>query len=129
MAGCAIEALVGIRAALELGVLAVPSAYATTFAATTMTPAAGAIVKPGSVTAQVESDSDLFPRGQVVSAADRSVRVPPGGKAALTVPLAAASGRCTARFAVTPTAIPAVVLHTTDTRLLGIHFTRFVFHA
>ena len=83
----------------------------------------------GSVTAQVESDSDLFPRGQVVSAADRSVRVPPGGKAALTVPLAAASGRCTARFAVTPTAIPAVVLHTTDTRLLGIHFTRFVFHA
>ena len=83
----------------------------------------------GSVTALLQSDGDLFPRGQVVSSAGRSVRVPPDGKATLTVPLRARDGVCTARFDVSPTAIPAVVLHNADTRVLGIHVSRFVFQA
>ncbi len=82
----------------------------------------------GRLTVLLESDRTLFGRPQVVASGKQSVRVPPGGKATLTVPLRSRDGRCTARFTVTPTAVPAAVIPgSTDTRRLGIHFSRFRF--
>jgi hypothetical protein len=47
----------------------------------------------------------------------------------LRVPLHGVSHRCVVRFTVRHTAVPAIVLgpSSTDTRVLGTHFTRFVF--
>jgi hypothetical protein len=75
------------------------------------------------LTVVLESDASLVGRPQTVTAGAESVRVPPGGKAQLIVPLQAEGGTCTTRFAVTPSAVPAG----SDTRRLGVHFTRIVF--
>jgi Dolichyl-phosphate-mannose-protein mannosyltransferase len=79
----------------------------------------------GSVRVALESDGTLFNVPQTVAAAGRSVVVQPGGTGALAVPLAPRDGRCTVVFRVSPTAVPALVVPgSTDTRRLGIRFTR-----
>lgn len=88
----------------------------------------------GSVAVLLQSDPSLFTRPQTVTAsvAGRpvaSVRVPPDKPRTLRVPLTAAGDTCTATFEVRPTAVPAVVSkgQNPDTRVLGIHFTRFTY--
>jgi len=55
------------------------------------------------------------------------VRVGPREIRTLTVPLRPAGGTCVVLFAVSPTAVPAVVTNgqNPDPRALGIHFNRF----
>jgi dolichyl-phosphate-mannose-protein mannosyltransferase len=88
----------------------------------------------GSVAVLLQSDPSLFSQPQTVTAsvAGRTVarvRVPPDKSRTLRVPLTAANGTCAATFQIRPTAVPAVVSkgQNPDTRVLGIHFTRFVF--
>jgi hypothetical protein len=81
----------------------------------------------GSLTVTLQSDAALFTRPQTVvgrGARTVAVRVPPTEPRTLRVPLGA---DCTARFTVTPTAIPAVVTQgaNPDPRVLGIHFSAF----
>jgi hypothetical protein len=53
--------------------------------------------------------------------------VPPEGSVTLRVPLDPAGGRCTVRFTVTPTLVPAdVIPGNNDERRLGAHFDSFV---
>ena len=86
----------------------------------------------GTVTAEVESDANLFLAPQLVIArANGRVVVrrflPPGETRLLTVPLRRGrGGNCTVNFTVSPTAVPAEVLvGSEDTRELGVHFRRF----
>jgi hypothetical protein len=87
----------------------------------------------GTLTVTLTSDPVLFSEPQTVrafvggsevasvTAAPDEVDVP------LSVPLAPEGGVCTVRFTVSPTAVPAEVLGTEDTRELGTHFTSFVY--
>lgn len=52
-------------------------------------------------------------------------KVRPGVPTRFEVPLRPTSGVCSTTIAVDPTAVPAQVLHTGDTRALGIRFLRF----
>ena len=83
----------------------------------------------GSVTAAVQSDGKLFRRTQVVSAKGGKTSVLPGGRAELTVPLRVENGVCSTTFEISPAAVPASRVHSSDTRVLGVHFVRFVYHA
>jgi hypothetical protein len=90
----------------------------------------------GSVTVHLHSDPGLFARPQVVTAfvAGRRagrVSVDPTGTGMLRVPLKPRGRTCTARFTVSPTAVPAVVTQgqNPDPRRLGIHFDAFDFSA
>jgi Dolichyl-phosphate-mannose-protein mannosyltransferase len=79
----------------------------------------------GSVRVTLQSDGTLFRRPQTVSAAGRRVRIRPGETGFLTVPLRPRDGRCSVDFEVAPTAVPAQTLPgSTDTRRLGVHFSR-----
>ncbi len=88
----------------------------------------------GKLAVLLESDPALFRKPQIVSARVlgrevASVRVPPGVPVILRIRLRPSRGTCAAHFAVSPTAIPAVVTkgQNPDPRVLGIHFTRFSF--
>jgi glycosyltransferase involved in cell wall biosynthesis len=83
----------------------------------------------GSVTAVIASDANLFVQPQTVKAAGRSVTFSPGDVAHLTVPLRPHDGVCRITFTVTPTAVPAIVRGTADSRVLGARFAEFSFHA
>jgi hypothetical protein len=86
----------------------------------------------GSVTVDLQSDPGLFTRPQTVVAASSGrvvgrTTVAPDAARRLTVPLERQGRVCAVVFRVTPTAVPAVVTkgENTDTRELGLHFTRF----
>ncbi len=79
----------------------------------------------GTVTAQLESDPNLFASPQTVKADGRSVTFSPSEKATLTVPLHPRNGVCHAVFIVTPTAVPGP----SDPRVLGAHFLGFLYTA
>ncbi len=90
----------------------------------------------GSVTARLESDPSLFTKPQTVAASVEGrtvgkVTVPPGAVRELSAPLERHDRTCTVTFTVSPTAVPAVVTagQNQDPRVLGIHFTRFAYHA
>ncbi|MFL5919189.1 MAG: glycosyltransferase [Gaiellaceae bacterium] len=84
----------------------------------------------GSVTATVASDVHLFSRPQRISAAGRSMTFAPGDVGRLTVPLRPRNGVCRVTFAVSPTAVPALVEHgNADTRELGARFVEFAYRA
>jgi len=89
----------------------------------------------GVVAVTLQGDPNLFVTPNAVDAEENGVRVgsvvvPVTGKAVLRVPLHGLSHRCVVRFTVRHTAVPAIVLgrSSTDTRVLGTHFTSFVFH-
>jgi hypothetical protein len=78
----------------------------------------------GSVAVLVQSDPALHHGPSTVRfvGTDVHVLVPPDGRAhSLIAPLFPADGRCTATFAVSPTAIPG----RNDPRALGLHFDSF----
>jgi hypothetical protein len=77
----------------------------------------------------IASDANLFVQPQTVKAAGRSVTFSPGDVAHLTVPLRPHDGVCRITFTVTPTAVPAIVRGTADSRVLGARFAEFSFHA
>jgi hypothetical protein len=84
----------------------------------------------GRLTVGVASQKDLFTTPQTVQAlvGERTVgrlRIRPGQEKSLTVPVRAEDGRCTVTLRVTPTAVPAQVLGTPDTRTLGVRLTGF----
>jgi hypothetical protein len=86
----------------------------------------------GTLRVLLQSDPSLFHAPQTVTAfvAGRvagRIRVSPAKPGELAVPLKGRAGSCVARFTVRPTAIPKVVTkgQNPDTRVLGIHFTRF----
>jgi hypothetical protein len=88
----------------------------------------------GSVEVTLQGDPNLFPQPNVVEAFEggspvASVTVPVAGTAQFRVPLRAVAHRCVVRFAVRHTAVPALVQGppSTDTRVLGTHFTNFVY--
>lgn len=83
----------------------------------------------GSVTAVFASDDKLFSRPQTVSAVGRRATFAPGDVGHLTVPLRPRNGVCRVTFAVSPTAIPAVVRGTPDGRRLGARFIEFAYRA
>jgi positive regulator of sigma E activity len=84
--------------------------------------------RPGTLTAAVHSDASLFRRSQRVSAVAAgeraSIRFRPDDRATLRIRVSPGEdGRCSARFTVAPTAVPAEVLPgSTDDRRLGVHF-------
>jgi hypothetical protein len=89
----------------------------------------------GSVAVRLESDPSLFTKPQTVTAAvaGRTVAkttVPPGAIRELRAPLERRDRTCVVTFTVSPTAVPAVVTggQNPDSRVLGIHFTRFSYH-
>ena len=81
----------------------------------------------GRLTVGLAGDATLFEGRQTVSADGKSVSFQPSQTATLTVPLRPRSdGSCRVVFTVTPTAIPAAVVKgSSDTRVLGAHFTAF----
>ncbi len=86
----------------------------------------------GALTVVLESDGNLFPRPNTVTATEAGrvvgrVRVPGVGTRSLRVPLRPAGARCEVRFTVARTAVPAVVTggSNPDPRALGIHFDSF----
>jgi 4-amino-4-deoxy-L-arabinose transferase-like glycosyltransferase len=90
----------------------------------------------GHVAVLLQSDPSLFTAPQTVTAfvgghGVAQVRVSPTEPRELTVPLRPAAGSCIATFSVRPTAIPAQVTkgQNPDTRVLGIHFSRFTYTA
>ncbi len=83
----------------------------------------------GSLTAVVASDTNLFTRPQTVKAERRSVTFEPGDVGHLTVPLQPQGGVCRVTFTVRPTAVPAVVRGTADSRVLGARFVEFSYRA
>ena len=65
-------------------------------------------------------------RLDVLHFSDWLVPPPPSPPVTLTVPLRARGGACSARFTVTPTAVPAEsVAGSSDERELGVHFVGF----
>lgn len=83
----------------------------------------------GSLTVSLSGDAQLLPDGSTVTASTgQRVRVIPNEAATLRVPLTPRDGRCTARFDITPTAVPShVIAGSTDDRVLGVHFTAFAY--
>lgn len=83
----------------------------------------------GTLTVTLSGDARLLPGGSTVAASGgRSVRVAPNEVATLRVPLAARGGVCSARFRVSPTAVPSRKLPgSTDSRVLGVHFDSFAY--
>jgi len=88
----------------------------------------------GHLLAQLQSDSNLFRRPNVVVATENGAAVGratvfPTRTSALQVALHPRNGRCVVHFRVQRTAVPAIVLDhgNTDTRALGAHFNRFVY--
>ena len=84
----------------------------------------------GRLTLGVASQKDLFTTPQTVLALSgkRTVgklRIRPGEEKSLTVPMRSEDGHCSVTLRVSPTAIPAQVLGTTDSRALGVRLTRF----
>ena len=81
----------------------------------------------GSLSADVSGDASLFDRRQTVTANRRSVSFLPSESVTLTVPLRPrADGSCRVLYTVSPTAVPALVHPgSSDTRVLGAHFTAF----
>jgi hypothetical protein len=84
----------------------------------------------GWLTVGVASQKDLFTTPQTVRAlsGERTVRrlkIRPGEQKRLTVPIKADDGHCSVTLRVTPTAVPAQVLGTPDSRVLGVRLTRF----
>jgi hypothetical protein len=76
----------------------------------------------GTLVVELQSDKNLHAGPVTVSAAGRSVRVPPNDQTVyLRVPLHPVGGRCVTRFAISPTAVPGP----TDPRALGAHFNAF----
>ena len=88
----------------------------------------------GTVTVLLDGDPSLFHRPQTVTATEAGTKVArttvvPGRPRQLSVPLRPSGSRCTVTFTVRPTAIPSVVTkgQNPDTRVLGIHFSRFTY--
>jgi Dolichyl-phosphate-mannose-protein mannosyltransferase len=84
----------------------------------------------GQLTVDIASQADLFTTPQTVTAVSgqRSIgrlRIRPGQEKTLTVPVRPEGGHCAVTLRVTPTAVPAQVLGTPDTRSLGVRVTRF----
>jgi hypothetical protein len=86
----------------------------------------------GRLSVLLQSDPTLFTREQTVVARRGSrvlgrARIAPAGQARLTVPLErGAGGRCTVRFDVARTAVPAAAIAgSRDRRALGAHFLAF----
>jgi hypothetical protein len=84
----------------------------------------------GRLTLGVASQKDLFTTPQTVLALSggRTVgklRIRPGEEKSLTVPVRSEDGHCSVTLHVSPTAVPAQVLGTPDTRALGVRLTRF----
>jgi Dolichyl-phosphate-mannose-protein mannosyltransferase len=89
---------------------------------------------PGRLVVELSSDASLVLEPQTVVARSGGkeigrVRLPVGGRAALSVPLAPPTGadECRVVFTVTPTAIPSQVTagESDDDRVLGAHFDGF----
>jgi hypothetical protein len=84
----------------------------------------------GSVTATITSDARLFSRPQTVHAAGKKITFLPSETVRFTVPLRPRDGVCRVIFAVTPTAVPALVdPGSDDRRVLGAHFLEFRYSA
>ena len=88
----------------------------------------------GSVAVTLQGDPNLFFRPNAVEAFEGGVSiatasVPVTGTAVMRVPLHAVDHRCVVLFKVRHTAVPAIVQGqaSTDTRVLGTHFTNFVY--
>jgi hypothetical protein len=84
----------------------------------------------GRLTLGVASQADLFTTPQTVLAlsGDRRVgrlRIRPGQEKSLTVPMRPEGGHCSVTLRISPTAVPAQVLGTPDSRALGVRLTRF----
>jgi hypothetical protein len=84
----------------------------------------------GQFTVGIASQAELFTTPQTVTAVSgqRSIgrlRIRPGQEKTLTVPVRPEGGQCAVTLRVTPTAVPAQVLGTPDTRVLGVRVTRF----
>jgi hypothetical protein len=82
----------------------------------------------GQLTVGIASQADLFTTPQTVTAVSgqRSVgrlRIRPGQEKTLTVPVRPEGGHCAVTLRVAPTAVPAQVLGTQDTRVLGVRVT------
>jgi hypothetical protein len=91
---------------------------------------------PGRLSVELSSDANLFLEPQTVVARSNGrvlgrVRVPPDGRAILSVPVAPLPGttECRVLYTVSPTAVPAEVTAggNPDPRELGAHFNRFVY--
>ncbi len=91
--------------------------------------------KPGRLTVDLSSDPSLFIRPQTVTARSNGivvgrVRLQPNGRALLSVAVSPLPGTtdCRLVYRVSPTAVPSDVLDgSTDGRVLGAHFNRFVY--
>jgi Dolichyl-phosphate-mannose-protein mannosyltransferase len=88
----------------------------------------------GSVAVTLQGDPNLFPQPNLVEASEQGVSVasasvPVTGHTVMRVPLRSIAHRCVVRFRVRHTAVPAIVQGppNTDTRVLGTHFTGFVY--
>ena len=92
--------------------------------------------KPGRLTVDLSSDPSLFSQLQTIVARSNGdvvgqIRLPPAGRALLSVPVEPAHGTtdCRVLYTVSPTAVPAEVIpgSNTDDRVLGAHFNRWVY--
>ncbi len=83
----------------------------------------------GTLTLSLTGDAQLLPDGSTVTASSgQRVRVVPNEIATLRVPLTAKKRICSARFVVSPTAVPSKVIPgSTDSRVLGVHFNAFAY--
>jgi hypothetical protein len=85
----------------------------------------------GTLTVTVNSDRDLHPHRQTIVATTggrqigRLVFKPRLVSKTLTVPLVPGKDHCSVLFSVSPTAVPADVIHNLDTRPLGVRFLEF----
>jgi hypothetical protein len=76
----------------------------------------------GALTVGLQSDQNLYAKPSTVTAAGRTMRVPPDGRQHdFTVPLRPVDGVCTVKFRVSPAVVPG---HG-DLRRLGLHFNTF----
>ena len=92
--------------------------------------------KPGRLTVDLSSDPSLFSQMQTIVARSNGdvvgqVRLPPAGRALLSVPAEPMPGTtdCRVVYTVSPTAVPADVIggSNTDDRVLGAHFNRWIY--
>ena len=90
--------------------------------------------RAGNLSVSVSSDPSLFSRRQTIVAHTAGAflifAVSPAGQTTASIPVAPSppTGRCRVDFTVAPTAVPAKVLAgSTDDRILGAHFNRFVY--
>jgi hypothetical protein len=76
----------------------------------------------GSVAVSLQSDPALYQEPSTMRSGAVAATVPPDGRPhVVVVPLTASSGRCTARFEVSPVLVPGP----NDPRPLGLHFNSF----